>query len=180
MSWLAGLMFAVTGPGLRSRPRCGGHAGSRKLPVLMKTQATLSALLVVFWAMPVIADAAIQPPAPIAGEFITAFIDIPGPCGTTSSTSVVGSLIRTDVRIEGCLVPGFIVVLTEPIGALPAGTYTYEDYRGDDGGPLVLQSRQPIVVAAAPTAVPLATTESLVVLALALVAIAFVALPDSR
>ena len=140
---------------------------------------TIATLLIVFSAMPAHANAVIQPPLPAAGEFITAFIDVPGPCGTTSSTTVVGNFIRTDVRIEGCLVPGFIVILTEPIGALPAGTYAYEIYRGDDGGPLELLSRQTIVVAAFPAAVPVSNAESLAVLALAVVGIALISLRKS-
>jgi hypothetical protein len=109
-------------------------------------------ILLALLALPAFGDVTIQPLAPVAGDFIVAKIDIPGPCGTEWETFVTGTMIRMNVNIHDCI-PGSSIIVTEPIGVLPAGTYTYEFYLSDTGGPFMRLWQQTIVVGAAPPAV---------------------------
>jgi hypothetical protein len=111
---------------------------------------TLFALLVLA-AIRLDADVTFAPVAPTSGDVITATIDILAVCDTEAETVVIGDVVRTTIHFTGCVpFPPFFHQTTAEFGPLPAGTYTYEVYfRFGDGAP-ELETRETLIVAAAP------------------------------
>lgn len=134
--------------------------------------------MLLVYASAAFAAVTIQPASPVAGDFITAHIDVPGGCGVSTSTTISGSVIRTQVVLTGCVVgpPPFTVLQVEPLGELPAGTYTYEVYFTFDSDPPALESQQTFVVAQAPARIPALHPLLLVALAGVLAMLAMVVL----
>ena len=96
-------------------------------------------------------------------------------CGTSSSTVVTGTVIRTTVFVSGCLIgpPPFPSPLQTSFGPLPAKTYTYEIYEVYEGGAPQFISTQPLVVTAS---VPTLSRSVLLALAAVLAGIAMFAI----
>jgi hypothetical protein len=115
-------------------------------------------LLTLVAALPATAEVTIAPSAPTAADVLVATIEVPSGCTVTSATTVTGSVVRTDVAISGCIVgpPPFPVDHVVEFGPLAAGTYTYQVYFSDEGGPPELEEELPLVIAPAiaPAAVP--------------------------
>lgn len=126
------------------------------------------------WAQPTTVTFA--PSAPTAADVITAQIRYQGlVCAFIPTTTVVGTTVRTDVEIFGCVVgpPSGTLLEYVPFGPLPAGTYSYELYfRYDQSPPVLRQVQQPLVVSAAPAAIPALQIELLVLLGVGLALIA--------
>src|SRR5688500_10836775 len=97
------------------------------------------------------------PPAPTERDEIWATIfNVPnGFCEIEPSTVVAGSVIRTTIPVDICIIgpPPIFVTVAAPLGRLPANTYTYEVYLDFGDGP-VLRSRQTLIVAAALDPIP--------------------------
>ena len=116
--------------------------------------------------------AVFSPANPTDAQQIRATYTAPGLCGTSPSTVVSGTDVRTTVSVGGCLIgpPPFQTPASAFFGPLPAGTYTYEIYEVYEGGLPRFVSTQPLVViASVPTLHPIA----LVALVLAFGSIAF-------
>ena len=106
-----------------------------------------------------------------AGRDPRNLLDNLGRCGTSSSTVVMGTVVRTTVFVSGCVIgpPTFSSPLQSSFGPLPARTYTYEIYEIYEGGTPQFISTQPLVVSAA-IATLSPTVLAFLVLALAAVA----------
>ncbi|HEY0158771.1 MAG TPA: hypothetical protein VGF28_15920 [Thermoanaerobaculia bacterium] len=121
--------------------------------------------------------AIIRPATPRERDRIEAVFEILGGCRNEVATVVVGDVVRTTVTQSGCVIgppPPIIPELAE-FGPLPAGAYTYEIYV-TTGGPPVLRSTQPLVVAAVAPTVPALSPGAYAVLAVSLIGVAFLAL----
>lgn len=127
-----------------------------------------------FLAQGVIAQAVFTPAQPNAQNVIQAQSIIPSTCGLLGvETLVAGSTIRTTVSFGGCILgpPAPPLTVDAFFGPVPAGTYTYEVYvvwpePGSD--PPLLFSTQPLVIAAAPAAIPTTSEWGRIALGLAL------------
>ena len=121
----------------------------------------------------IIGPATFKPANPTEMDTIqSTYILRSGGCVTTSSTTVIGTVVRTTVRVGGCFIgpPVFDNPAISGFGPLRAGTYIYEIY---DGGEPQFVSSQPLVVAAA---VPTISHRLLIALVLALGCVATLAL----
>ena len=65
-----------------------------------------SLLLLVLAAavLPATAQVTIAPSVPTSADVLVATIEVPSGCMVTSTTTVTGTLVRTDVVISGCIV----------------------------------------------------------------------------
>jgi|SRR5581483_7632663 len=148
----------------------------RKLPVLT---AGLMCFAGNVLCQQVVGPATFTPSSPTAQDTIHATYSIVSAgCGTSSSTVVTGSVVKTTVSVSGCLIgpPPSTSSLQSTFGPLTAGTYTYEIYEVYEGGPPQFISTQPLVVSAA---VPLSRA-GLAALVLAFAAVACLALGTTR
>lgn len=127
--------------------------------------------------LPARAAVTIAPPAPTSADVLFATIDVPGGCTITSSTTIAGSLVRTDVVISGCIVGPPPVPMTEVahFGPLPAGSYTYQVFFREEAAPPLLESELSLLIhpAREPAAVPALQPVALTVLATLLAIAAF-------
>lgn len=125
--------------------------------------------------------AVFSPAAPTNMDQIRADFTAPGGCDLDATTTVSGTIVRTDVTFTGCIVgPPPIEVPTQAFfGPLPANTYMYEIYFLFEGDAPVLRSQQPLVVAAAAEPIPLTSGAGTVLLLLLIAATGLVALARS-
>lgn len=110
-----------------------------------------------FLAQGVIAQAVFTPAQPNAQNVIQAQSIIPSTCGLLDvETLVTGSTIQTTVFFGGCILgpPPPPLPVDAFFGPVPEGTYTYEVYVVFGSDPPSLFSTQPLVIAAAPAAIP--------------------------
>jgi len=122
----------------------------------------------------------ISPSSPSERDVIRAtFTEASSGCQINISTVVTGTVVRTTMFISsvGCVSgpPPVPVPREISFGPLAPNTYTYEFYEDYEGGPQLLISRQPLVVSAAPP-IPALSSNSLVLLVVALTGIALSAL----
>jgi len=124
----------------------------------------------------VVGPATFTPSGPTAQDTIQATYSlISAGCGTSSSTVVMGSVVRTTVFVSGCLIgpPPSTSYLQSTFGPIPSGTYSYEIYEVYEGGAPQLISSQPLVVA---PAIPALSPAALAALAFVLVGVGFLAI----
>jgi hypothetical protein len=140
----------------------------------------VSGLLVLFARVAqsqlVVGPATFTPSAPTAQDTIHATYSlVSAGCGTSSSTALMGSTVRTTVFVSGCLIgpPPTTSSLQSTFGPIPSGTYSYEIYEVYEGGAPQLISSQPLVVA---PAIPALLPAALAALAIVLVGVGFLAL----
>ncbi|HEY0158772.1 MAG TPA: hypothetical protein VGF28_15925 [Thermoanaerobaculia bacterium] len=121
--------------------------------------------------------AIIRPATPRETDRIEADFEIFGGCDTEVATVIFGDVVRTTVTRSGCVIgpPPPIIVERAEFGPLPAGAYTYEIFV-TSGGPPVLRSTQPLVVAAVAPTVPALSPRAYAVLALGMIGVALLAL----
>ena len=122
--------------------------------------------------------AVFTPAAPTEEDEIQALFTTFVHCNLDVTTVVIGATVRTTVNETGCVVgpPPVIAPYPAVFGPLPAGTYTYEIYVSNEGGPPVLRSTQPLVVAAVVPGVPALSGVALALMIGALTAVAVLAL----
>jgi hypothetical protein len=128
-----------------------------------------------FVAFPAAAALTLTPSVPTAADVMTARIEVPSGCTVTTSTSVIGNVVRTDVHIKDCLAgpPPVPAHAQATFGPLPAGAYTYLVYFQEGGAPFLRDQLQFLVQ---PLAIPMLDVTSLVVLAFGMVAAALLLL----
>jgi hypothetical protein len=133
------------------------------------------------FSLPVAGDVTLAPATPTSNDVLFATIEVPSGCTVTSATTVAATLVRTDVQIFGCIVgpPPFPVDHVAQFGPLPAGTYTYQVYFSEDGGPPILEAELPLVITPAIAPAPVPSLSELALLFLA-AGVAAVALPVLR
>lgn len=117
---------------------------------VLSIQATAS------WAQVDSPPAVFLPSAPSEADVIRATFTVMSGCTRTSTTTVSGSTVRTDVFLTDCLLgpPPIQTAMSVFFGPLQPRTYTYEVYVSVMGSPLQLRSAQPLVVTASTVAVP--------------------------
>lgn len=124
----------------------------------------------------------VVPAAPSSADLIAARVIFPGFCEATFTTTVTGTLVRTDVYVYGCIgggPPPFDIVREAEFGPLMAGTYTYEVYASSDTFPtpqLIHQQSIVVTPAAAVAPVPALSGLQLVLFVIAISATALVVL----
>lgn len=94
------------------------------------------------------------PPTPTSRDPIVAVLKTPGIClAEESGTSVDGSVVRTDIILDNCVIgaPGYLVDTAVTFGPLPAGIYSYLVYHDWQfgSGPELVSTQQLVVLAAA-------------------------------
>lgn len=114
------------------------------------------------------ADIRFTPAAPTAADVISAEVDLIGSCEVSSSTVVMGNVVRTTFTLTGCHPIPISTPATVQFGPLAAGTYTYEAYQRVEGGPLEPLGSAPLVIGAAPGAASIPVLESRMLFALAI------------
>jgi hypothetical protein len=139
--------------------------------VRVKKRLLVSAILILLgriaMSQQVVGPATFSPSAPTAQDTIRAtYSIISAGCGTTSSTVVTGTFVRTTVFVSGCFIgpPPGSSPLQSSFGPLLIGTYTYEIDEVYEGGAPQLISTQPLVVTAAVPTLSLAVLASLAVI----------------
>ena len=140
----------------------------------------LLAVTAAFLAPHVSGQAVITPSAPSSNDVITARSEVLSTgCNITVETTVLGSVIRAEIRVTGCIVgpPPFPVPIFATFGPLPAGTFTYEVFERRGNNAPTLLSTQTIVVSAVVPPLPTADEWALIALTGAL---AFAGLVASR
>jgi hypothetical protein len=135
----------------------------------LMTMRVLKILMVVLVLAALRAEAAITitPASPTSQDPITAVIDVTAGCGEIITTSVSGSLIRTDIVQLGCVhgPPVSTIPVATQFGPLAAGTYTYDVFLDFEHTGPVLFFQRTIVVA---PAIPALSELGLVILAMSL------------
>jgi hypothetical protein len=139
--------------------------------------AVLSFVCRVALSQLIIGPATFTPNPPTsAGPIQATYILRSGGCVATSTTSVIGTVVRTTVTVGGCFFgpPTFDNPVVSGFGPLPAGTYTYEIYAlYPDGSPPQFISSQPLVVSAP---IPALSMAALIALFFALLGVATIEL----
>lgn len=123
------------------------------------------------FALPAGAAVTLTPPAPTAADVITARIEVVSGCTVTSSTSIAGNVVRTDVVFTGCIAgpPPFPEFEDVTFGPLPAGAYTYVVYFQTGGTPFLHAEVRFLVQ---PLAIPTVDVTALIVLAFGIIVVA--------
>jgi hypothetical protein len=133
----------------------------------------LGLLLVVCATSTLDAATTFTPANPTSQDRIGVFVDVPGGCTPTPTTVLTGTTIRSDLVFGGCFLgpPAFTYKYSFDFGPLAPNTYTYEVYFAFPGFAPELQSRQTLVVAAAPEPIPTLSLTMLAVMGSVLAAL---------
>ena len=97
--------------------------------------------------------AAFTPASPDANDLITAYISASALCANEITTLIDGHVVRSTILFYDCVggPSGGDALYEVNLGSLPAGTYTYELYAGERGGPPPIRVyTETLVVVAAP------------------------------
>jgi hypothetical protein len=127
-----------------------------------KSARVLSLVSVLFAPSAVAADppATLTPAAPSSADFVVAAFTVIGcPVLPESTKMTSATTIATTLKAGTCYFGPIPAIWQEPLGYLPAGTYTYEIYIRYDNEPTPeLRSRQTFIVTQAAAAVPAFST----------------------